>query len=126
MEQARLDAERQHAQELAVQVERQQRLERRAAIEAGLPILDAEVEKTEQKLLLLRRQVEDLELELERGIKGRRDLVEELQGLRTPPNAPAERITDDGLDDSEDGICTSDSIGKYMPLTAVFWEASDA
>ena len=119
-EQARVDAERQHAQELEVQVERQKRLERRAAIEAGLPILDAEVEKTEQKLLFLRRQVEELELELERGIKGRRDLVVELQGLRTSPNAPAERITYDGLDDSEEGAGTSDSIRKYMPLNPGF------
>ncbi|KAL8828497.1 MAG: hypothetical protein Q9191_002555 [Dirinaria sp. TL-2023a] len=81
MELARLSAERQQAVEAQVMAQRQQDLERKAAIEAGLPILDAEVDKTQQKLHLLKQQVRELELELERGIEGRRNLLEELQSL---------------------------------------------
>ena len=81
----------------------EQKLQRRAAIEAGLPVLDAEVAKTEQKLQYLRDQIQELEAELQRGIDGRRSLVEELRelssGLTTVPEVAAlAKIGDSALE----------------------------
>lgn len=128
IELVRQDAEQQRASEIAIEAEREQALERRAAIEAGLPILDAEVEKTEQKLQHLRRQIKELETELERGIQGRRNLVEELEDLQTPLNGPLERTTGDILDIDEDKGRSKGSAGKFMPHNAGFYgpQASEA
>lgn len=60
---------------------------RRAEIKFGLPILDAEVERTKQRLQELRKQMEDLESEVQKGLKGRRSLVEELVSL-SPASSP--------------------------------------
>lgn len=59
----------------------EQRRIRRAAIESGLPVLDASMEKTKQKLESLRNEIEALELEVKKGEEGRRALVEELETL---------------------------------------------
>lgn len=122
------NSEQQRASEIAIKAERQQALERRAAIEAGLPILDAEVEKTEQKLQHLRWQIKELETELERGIQGRRNLVEELEDLQTPLNGPPERTTSDILDIEEDKGRSKGSAGKFIPHNAGFYgpQASEA
>lgn len=116
----RQNAEQQRASETAIEAERQQALERRAAIETGLPILDAEVEKTEQKLQHLRRQIKELETELERGIQGRRNLVEELQALQAPLNGPPERTTGDNIDVEEDKGRSKGSAGEFIPRNAGF------
>ena len=47
--------------------------------------MDAEVEKTKQKLQFLGSQIRELESELQHGIEGRRKLVEELEDL-SPTN----------------------------------------
>ena len=109
------DAEQQRSSEIAIEAGRQQKQERRAAIEVGLPILDAEVEKTEQKLQHLRRQIQELETELKRGIKGRRDLVEELNYLQTPLSGSPGRTTSDILDIEEDESSSKGSAGKFIP-----------
>jgi len=112
------DAEQQRSSEIAIEAGKQ---ERRAAIEAGLPILDAEVEKTEQKLQHLRRQIQELETELERGIKGRRDLVEELNYLQTPLSGSPGRTTGDILDIEEDEGSSKGSAGKFIPYNVGFY-----
>ena len=73
--------ETEQAQQAMEEAIKERKNERRAAIEAGLPILDAEVQKTEQKLQLLRDQIRELESDLQRGVEGRRNLVEELRSL---------------------------------------------
>lgn len=65
--------------------EEEKRRLRRSEIEFGLPLLDAEVERTKQKLQSLKRQMEDLESEVQKGIEGRRILMEELIGLTSYP-----------------------------------------
>lgn len=70
----------------AEQADKDKGMQRRAAIEAGLPLLDAEVRKTERKLQYLQNQVLELESELQRGIEGRRNLVEELRTLSPNPS----------------------------------------
>lgn len=85
---AKADAERLRAAEVAVVEEEKQRLARRAEIESGLPILDAEVERTKRKLELLKKEMSDLSREVQRGIEGRRILMEELNGLTPPPKPP--------------------------------------
>lgn len=79
--QAREATERKSALKAAKKVEKERKLQRKSAIQAGLPILDAEVEKTEQKLQKLRSQIQELETELQHGVDGRRNLIEELQAL---------------------------------------------
>lgn len=81
------DAERLQAAEIAAAEEEKQRQARRAEIESGLPILDAEMERTKEKLELLKKEMDDLSREVEKGIEGRRILMEELNGL-TPPKPP--------------------------------------
>lgn len=58
-----------------------QRQARKSEIELGLPLLDAEVERTRKRLESLRQEMTDLETELQKGIEGRQDLIEELNGL---------------------------------------------
>lgn len=66
--------------------EEEQRRRRRTDIESGLPILDAEVERTRQRLQLLRKQMEELEDEVQKGIDGRRILMDELASLSPAPS----------------------------------------
>jgi len=54
---------------------------RKAEIETGLPILDAEVQRTQIKLEEMKREIYRLELEVQKGLEGRKSLVEELEGL---------------------------------------------
>lgn len=66
--------------------EEDQRRRRRTDIESGLPILDAEVERTRQRLQSLRKQMEELEDEVQKGINGRRILMDELASLSPAPS----------------------------------------
>lgn len=87
MEQAQIDKDRSRAAEVAKIAEEERRRSRRSEIEFGLPLLDAEVERTKQKLQTLKRQMDDLENEVQKGVEGRRILMEELLGL-TPKLTP--------------------------------------
>lgn len=81
LEQARLDAERLRVAEAEKIAEEERRKLRRIEIEAGIPVLDAEMERATQKLRTLRRQIEELEVEVQKGIEGRSALLEELTEL---------------------------------------------
>ena len=54
---------------------------RKVEIETGLPILDAEVQRTQIKLEEMKREISRLEAEVQKGLEGRKSLVEELEGL---------------------------------------------
>lgn len=95
------DAERLQAAEIAAAEEEKQRQARRAEIESGLPLLDAEMERTKEKLELLKKEMDDLSREVEKGIEGRRILMEELNGL-TPPKPP--RISQEPIHMNGGGI----------------------
>ena len=58
-----------------------QRQARKSEIESGLPLLDAEVEKTRKRLESLRQEMASLEMQLQKGIEGRQGLIEELHML---------------------------------------------
>lgn len=58
-----------------------QRQARKTEIESGLPLLDAEVERTRIRLESLRQEIVGLETELQKGIEGRQVLIEELNNL---------------------------------------------
>ncbi|CEL02990.1 hypothetical protein ASPCAL04150 [Aspergillus calidoustus] len=55
-------------------------------IEAGVPSLDAEIQKSEARLKVFKREEEKLLSELERGKEGRRQLLEELSNLKSELN----------------------------------------
>lgn len=57
------------------------RIQRKKEIEDGLPILDAEVKRIEEKLAQARQEARELEAALLKGIEGRKSLVVELEGL---------------------------------------------
>ncbi|KKY15251.1 hypothetical protein UCRPC4_g06407 [Phaeomoniella chlamydospora] len=57
------------------------RLMRRKEIQAGLPLLDAEVERTRSKLAEIQQEAERLEQEIKRGLEGRQELIHELEQL---------------------------------------------
>jgi archaellum component FlaC len=54
---------------------------RKAELESGLPILDAEVERARSKLDQMRREMERMEEEIRKGLEGRKLLVQELEAL---------------------------------------------
>lgn len=87
LEQIKIDVERSRVAEAATIAEEEQRRLRRNEIEFGLPLLDAEVERTKQKLKNLKRQMENLESEVQKGVEGRRILMEELIGLAPNPTS---------------------------------------
>ncbi len=58
-----------------------QRQARKSEIESGLPLLDAEVERTRTRLECLRQEIAGLEAQLQKGIQGRQGLIEELNIL---------------------------------------------
>ena len=68
-------------------LDEQQRL-RKAEIEAGLPILDATVERTKQRIELLRKEMMELEKEIRKGVEGRKSLMEELHDLSQAVGTP--------------------------------------
>ena len=68
-------------------LDEQQRL-RKAEIEAGLPVLDATVQRTKQKIESLRKEMMELEKEIQRGVEGRRSLMEELHDLSQAVGTP--------------------------------------
>ena len=78
---ARIEAERKEALETAKNAERKQLSRRKVEIESGLPILDAEVERTKQRLQNLRKEIEVLEDEVLKGVEGRQILIEELNQI---------------------------------------------
>lgn len=91
LEQARLEADRLRAAEAAKLAEEERRRSRRTEIEAGIPLLDVEMERAQQKLHMLKKQMEDLEFEVQKGVEGRRALLEELTELSfsiPPVNIP--------------------------------------
>ena len=63
------------------QILEEQRRRRIAEIESGLPILDAEVARTSEKLESLRRDTVELEVEVQKGVQGRQLLMKELENL---------------------------------------------
>jgi len=66
----------------------EQRQMRRHALESGLPVLDATVARTKQRLESMKKEVADLEMEVQKGIEGRKALVEELESLSQAAEAP--------------------------------------
>ena len=68
-------------------LDEQQRL-RKAEIEAGLPILDATVERTKQRIEALRKEMMELEKEIQKGVEGRKSLMEELHDLSQAVDTP--------------------------------------
>lgn len=81
LDQAKMHNERLVAAEAAKDAEEERRRSRKTEIEVGIPVLDAELEKATQKLHFLKKQMEDLEIEVQKGIEGRRALIDELTGL---------------------------------------------
>lgn len=77
LEAAKIQAEQ--AELTVVEVNAKRR--RKTEIETGLPILDAEVQRTQIKLEEMKREIYRLELEVQKGLEGRKSLVEELEGL---------------------------------------------
>ena len=78
---ARAEMERREAVATTSMAERERRLQRKAALEASLPQLDAGIELARKRMEDVRKQQEDLQAEIERDIKGRQALLDELNTL---------------------------------------------
>lgn len=107
---AKADTERLQAAEDAAAEEEKQRQARRAEIESGLPVLDAELERTKQKLDSLKKEMDDLSREVQKGIEGRRILMEELNGLIPPPKPP--RISEEQNHMNGSGTHASETVAE--------------
>jgi hypothetical protein len=84
---ANAERERREAERATSTTEIQARLNRRAELEAALPSLDAQINEAESKLEAVRKQEEEITIELRRGNEGRealrRELSEILRALET-------------------------------------------
>ena len=78
---AKAEEERQGAARATTVTEKRYRQNRKTALEAALPALDAQIETARLGLEKLRRQKEELEEEIKRGSEGRRLILEELDAL---------------------------------------------
>ena len=92
---------------------------RKSEIELGLPLLDAEVEKTRKRLESLRKEIVVLEMELQKGVEGRQGLIEELNGESRSREALAEPIDPDSRDvaDAPNSTSTERVSGKCARLS---------
>ena len=89
-----------------------QRQARKSEIESGLPLLNAEVEKTRERLELLRHEVAGLETQLQKGMEGRQALVEELNSLMQSREIMPEPM--------EIGSCDISDIPKQSTSSKIF------
>lgn len=91
--------------EIQSETSREQSHARRIAIESGLPVLDASLERTRNRLECLRKEIMNLEMEVQKGVQGREALIEELSTLSRYSEDPhANELADIG------------STGLYKPF----------
>ena len=96
------EKERHEATIIATRKEWEARLSRRAALEAALSDLDVQINTARGKLEDMKKQQEDLQAEMERGNKGRQELLEELKGILD--SLEADNIKSVSLQDQDDDV----------------------
>lgn len=94
LQQQEADQRRQQVEQQKL-LDEQQRL-RKAEIEAGLPVLDATVERTKQRIESLKKEMMDLEEEIQKGVEGRKSLMEELHNLSQAVGTPQSVVDEIG------------------------------
>ncbi|KAK2799732.1 hypothetical protein FQN50_008380 [Emmonsiellopsis sp. PD_5] len=97
-----------------------QKFLRKKEIESGLPVLEAELEKSVARLAKFREEEQRLLAEIEKGRAGKRRLVEELEslGIETAGLTMEElQATKDRLEEAEDGSKNqeTDLDGEFNP-----------
>ena len=97
-----------------------QRQARKSEIESGLPLLDAEVERTRKRLVSLRQEIAGLETELQKGLEGRQSLIEELNNLSRSREAlpgPMDLDSCDVGDNPKQSTSNGETPGKCASLS---------
>ena len=94
LQQQEADQRRQQAEQQKL-LDEQQRI-RKAEIEAGLPVLDATVERTKQRIESLKKEMMELEEEIQKGVEGRKSLMEELSNLSQAVGTPQSVVDEIG------------------------------
>ena len=94
-----------------------QRQARKSEIESGLPLLDAEVERTRKRLVTLRQEMAALEKQLQKGIEGRQGLIEELHILSLSREVLPAPIDLDVDDVPKQSISTEELLSKCPYLS---------
>ena len=72
---------REEAARVSQAAEMQIRRERKIALQIALPDLDQQMERSRLKLEEMKKEIAELEAELQRGVEGRRSIIEELGGI---------------------------------------------
>ena len=72
---------REEAARVSRAAEMQIRRERKIALQSALPELDQQMERSRLKLEEMKKEITELEAELQRGVEGRRSIIEELGGI---------------------------------------------
>ena len=104
LQQQEVDQRRQQAEQQKL-LDEQQRL-RKAEIEAGLPVLDATVQRTKQRIESLKKEMMELEEEIQKGVEGRKSLMEELSNLSQAVGTPQSVVDEIGKSASRLNIRT--------------------
>lgn len=92
----------------------QRRHQRKIALETALPELDAQVDKTRNKLENLKREMRELELEIQRGVDGRRAIQEELDNLVKVEIEETKKMVESGQPEDQSAVGVMASTSKSM------------
>lgn len=112
IERAKVNAERQRVTETAEAAEKKRKI-RLSEIDSGIPMLDAEVEKSKQELSSLEQKVEMLKNQVQKAEEWKRVLLEERSELSPPESSPTYPEPPGLMDiDNQDPLQTEDTAGK--------------
>lgn len=112
IERVKVNAERQRVTEAAEAAAKKRKI-RLSEIDSGLPMLDAEVEKSKQELSSLEQKVEVLKNQVQKAEEWKRVLLEERSELSPPESSPTYPEPPGLMDiDNQDPLQTEDTAGK--------------
>ena len=97
---------------LLTDVQRQH--QRKIALENALPELDAQLDKTRTKLENLKREMRELEMEIQRGVDGRRAIQEELDNLAEIQVEETKETVENGQLEDQSAVGVMASTSKSM------------
>lgn len=112
IERAKVNAERLRVTEAAGAAETKRKL-RLSEIDSGIPMLDAEMEKSKQELSSLEQKVEVLKNQVQKAEEWKRALLEERSELSPPESSGTNPEPPGRMDtDNQDHLQTEEPIGK--------------
>lgn len=93
--------------------EMRQKIRRRKEIESGLPLLEAELQKSEQRLAEFKKEEQKLLAEITKGKEGKRQLIAELENL----GIETEGLTMEELQATKDSLAENENTDNLQDIS---------